>query len=262
VIDPVVATSDWRTNAVAWHRGGAELWGRERETDRDFGGETRLSAPGYGPLAGPYGIGSDRVGDVAVAFTQGDAGARRLLVTSWDRPPSDPVGRTPTTFRPKPQPTLRWDAGPQLWGPLSFQVVIDGVESGSTAERKHAVAAPLADGEHQWFVRSIDRRGQVTVSKPRVLRIDTVAPTVKLSTSGRRKVRRPVRFRIAAADGTSGIASVQIDFGDGTPAVKRRGGTLNVGHPYARRGAYRVAARTVDKAGHTAVDTLDIRVRK
>jgi hypothetical protein len=181
---------------------------------------------------------------------QGPAGARALTVAVYDRPPGRPSVPSSTAYVRSARPALRWTAGLELWGPQTFQIVIDGKVAGTSATETFVPPTPLRSGKHTFQVVAVDRAGQTTPSHTRSLRVDALAPRVSVALKGRR-VRVRVRDR-----GGSGLSHATVKFGDGRSA---RGATVT--HIYARRGRFRLRVVAVDRAGNVARRTVRLRVR-
>jgi PKD domain len=245
---PDVSATDNGNVAAAW-LGGGQAHGAFLAPGKPFQADTPLSNPALGAV-NDLQLAGDRVGDYAVVFTQGPAGARALSVAVYDRPPGRPSVPSSTANARSARPLLRWTAGLDLWGPQTFQVVVDGKVVGTTAAQTFVPPAPLRSGRHTYRVVAVDRVGQTTPSHTRSLRIDGLAPRVSVSVSGR-------RVRVRAHDrGGSGLARMTVSFGDHRSA---RG--ADVSHVYARGGRYRLRATAVDRAGNVARRTVRLRVR-
>jgi PKD domain len=237
---------------------------------QSFGPEASIATPAFGPPDAATGVlaASDRVGDVAVAFVQGSAGATRIVVGGFDKPPGNLIGRTTQLWSRRTKPTLKWTLPTDLWGGVTFAVTLDG-QPLATTRFSHIVPAKIPDGDHQWQVVAVDRHGQRTPAPPRRLRIDSTKPTAKLSISGSKKAGKTLRFRVRAADppppvppgtpapATSGVHTVRIDFGDHTTRAKGTRAT----HRY-HRGRYTVRVTVIDKAGNAFVLKQKLRIRK
>ena len=231
---------------VAWLSGG-EVRGRAGDQQHDareppaptFDAESVLSRPDLG-AATPPALAGDGVGNAVAAFMQGDA----LVVADQDRPPGRPTGGTTELWKPRARPELRWRAGDEPWGPVTFAVFVDGVQV--------AVAPPgadrvrprrrLRDGEHDWYVQATDHRGQVSVSEVRKVRVDKTKPLPRLRM---RRGASGVRIEVAAKDAASGVARTKLTFPDGSSTTSRsltrqlaRGASLKLG--------------VVDRAGNVA----------
>ena len=97
------------------------------------GPDATLSDPALGPTDAARGLeaAADRAGDIAVAFVQGDGDTRRIVAGSYDRAPGAFRASTTTKWRKFARPPLKWGTAFELWGPLTYQVQIDGQPVGA-----------------------------------------------------------------------------------------------------------------------------------
>ncbi|MBJ7330618.1 MAG: PKD domain-containing protein [Solirubrobacteraceae bacterium] len=232
--------------------------------------EVVLSKPEYGPVDPTRGFEAvaDRAGSGVVAWVQTSAtlpGARSIVAGYLDKSPRAFNGYTSTKYRSASRPKLAWGEAVDLWGPITYRVLIDGVQVTELAGRTGwTPVQPIPDGVHRWQVQAVDRRGQVTNSRVRLLRVDATPPTLTAKVSGVRKAARPLKLTFKAADvqnpKASGLARVRIDWGDGTTTTtKSFKGTVT--HRY-RRGSYTLRVSATDKAGAATVVTRSLRIGK
>jgi hypothetical protein len=245
---PDVSATDNGNVAAAWLAGG-QAHGAFLEPGKPFQADTPLSNPALGAV-NDLQLAGDRVGDYAVAFTQGPDGARALSVAVYDRPPGRPAVPSSTAYTRSARPVLRWGAGLELWGPQTYQVVIDGKVAGTTAAETFVPPAPLRSGRHTFRVVAVDKAGQTAPSHTRTLRIDALAPRISVSAKGRR-----VRVRVTDRGG-SGLSHATVSFGDRHSA---RSATAT--HVYVRGGRFAVRVTAVDRAGNVARRTVRLHVR-
>ncbi len=221
-----------------------------------------LSDPALGPIDEASGLDAagDRAGDMVALFVQGTGDTRRLVQASFDRAPGAFAVSNSSSFRASSRPTLSWSASFELWGPVTYEVVVDGAVVGATRDTKLVVPQPLATGDHLVTINAIDRRGQRTAAPTKRVRIDTTAPTAAFKISGTRKARQAVKVTVTAADGAggSGLARTRIDFGDRTAPVDARVAS----HRYAKRGKYTVRVSATDKAGNAVAVTRRVTIAK
>ena len=259
---PAVAVSERRQVAVAWRRdpgdgGPATLQARFKSDEAPFDAETTLSVPEFGAVAGGPEMSASKNGDVAVAFLQGPAEARRVMAGVYDDPPPAPAGRSTSRFQRRSKPRLVWAPGSELWGAPRYRVLVDGVEVGTTGATSLVVPTPLTEGPHRWSVQAIDLRGQVGASKDRLLRVDPTPPRVRVRVSGRRRRGQALRVIVAARDGRgSGVSTTRVDYGDRTPVGSGR----RTVHRYRRAGSYRLTVRVYDRARNVRRTTLRLRI--
>jgi len=169
---PVEAVGDNGSGLIAWRQSlGPSI--RARPLDHGaFTAEALLSSPALGPVdvADGLGAGADHRGNTVVAFLQGAAGARRLVVASSAQAPrafrilsSAPAG-------PSRRPVIRWQAAKDLSGAPVYRVAIDGVGVASTTATHLRPRASLAKGVHRVRVVAVNRFGvsRATTSRVRV----------------------------------------------------------------------------------------------
>jgi hypothetical protein len=226
--------------------------------------DTPLTRAELGPVDVEGGLDAavDRANDGVVVWTQGTAAARTLVAGYADRPPLPFRVSSGTSWRNPAKLPLKWADAFELWGPLTYTVVIGNTTIGQTQADSFRATAPLPEGRHRWHVVATDIRGQSRRSKSRTIRIDMTGPrlTVNVEREGgvskirwhARDVRRP--------RGSSGISRVRVNFGDRSEArtVRAPRGTLS--HRYRRSATLRVTA--IDKAGNQTVVERDIRRRR
>jgi hypothetical protein len=225
-----------------------------------------LSNPALGPTDASRGLlaSADRAGDIAVAFVQGDAGGSQIVAATFDRAPGAFRANTTTKWRKFARPPLKWGTAFELWGPLTYQVQIDGVPVATTTSTGITLPNPVADGLHRWRVVAIDRRGQTTVTPTRNLRVDATPPKVTFRLSGSRKRGKLLKIAVKATDASgtaakaSGLKAVRISFGDGSAPVVG----LKAAHRYGRSGHVTVRVSASDKAGNVIAVTRRITIRK
>lgn len=260
---PQPAVAEGGNAVVAWMQGAslADVSVRAESFDHGKTGKSAtISDPALGPVDPTSGFqaASNRVGDTVVVFIQGTGDQRRLVSGTYDRFPGAFSGGTTEHWRNSAQPKLSWGAALELWGPPNYVVSIDGKLAGQTTTTSLVPPAPLADGVHRWQVVAIDRRGQTTVAKTRVLRIDATAPVTTLRTSGSRTAGKTLTFTASATDtGGSGVRSIVFDFGDGSKKVS--GTTAK--HVFTR-GTHAVSVAATDRAGNVTTVTTRLRIAK
>jgi hypothetical protein len=218
-----------------------------------------LSRPEFGPVDSEAGLdaSASRAADVAIVFVQRGPEGRRLVAAFQDRVPSRMVGSNTEKIRRLTK--LRWSASLNLLGPMTYTVFLNGRPIAQTRGIEH-IPAPgqIPDGEHRWQVSGTDRRGQTVVSRSRRLRVDNTAPTLRVSTSRKKRVLT-VTARAGDPNGAlpSGLDRVLVDFGSGR--LQRMTGT-RMSNRYARLGTYTVRVKAVDKAGNETVVARRVRI--
>jgi hypothetical protein len=230
------------------------------------GADVVLSNPALGPTDAAHGLAAaaNRAGDIVIAFVQGTPDARRIVVASFDRAPGSFRASTTTRFRRFARPPLKWGAAFELWGPLTYTVLIDNKPAGQTPSTGITVPTVVPDGLHRWRVVATDRRGQSSSTPSRNLRVDATPPKVTVRISGARKRGQLVKVaaRVSDASGTaakaSGLEAVRISFGDGSRTVAGRRAI----HRYGHSGKVTVRVTAADKAGNVITVRRRITIRK
>ena len=268
--------------ALAWQRTpapGLPAEIRARTYDNAaFGPEALLSRPQLGSADAGRGLvaASDRPGNTIVAFVQGAAGARKLVVAVDDRPPSTPrlrrFGGSSDEWLRDTRPTLSWSSAPDQWGALTYQVFAGPVLIDTTTATSFRPPGNLPDGDYPLRVAAVDQRQQRTLGPVRDAKVDTTKPTGTVKAT-RAVISRRMRLKLKIADlgpapapgaarvAGSGVVRVKVDFGDRSRRTAKRSTEtlerLKVSHVYRRTGSFRVTVRLYDRAGNaTKVKTV------
>ncbi len=232
-----------------------------------FGPDTMVSDPALGPVDAAAGLDADvdRAGDGAMAFVQAAADGRRLVVATFDRAPGAPSPNTTTNWRRLSRPPLSWSPGFDVWGGLTYQVLVDGQPVGATAASTLTPATPIPDGLHRWQVVATDPRGQSVRSPTRNLRIDATPPALTVKVSGKQQPGKKLTFALHAIDlrppAGSGVKQLRIDFADGTPPTVVLTDRATLGHSF-RAGTFRVRVSATDAAGNATVVFRAVTIKK
>jgi hypothetical protein len=226
-------------------------------------GDTPITRAELGPvdLAGGLDAAVDRANDGVVVWTQGTAAARTLVGGYADRPPLGFNLSSGTGWRNPSTLPLRWAPAFELWGPVTYTVIVDGKPVGQTRDNAWRPKSPLPEGLRRWRVIATDVRGQTTGTKSRNVRIDMTGPrlTVRVErAAGVSKIRWSARD-VARPRGSSGFSRVRVDFGDGSEARTFRSTRGTVSHRYRRSATLRVVA--IDRAGNQTVEERSVRRR-
>jgi hypothetical protein len=157
VTNAAVATSERNDTALVWRAGDdatAVVRGRIAPDRGGLGREALLSRGNLGPVApGPLSASSNRIGDVAVAFVQGDT----VGVAMYDLPPSAPSLRDLPDVVGR-RVLVRWTPGQEFGGRQRYRVLADGRSVGATTGTSLRIR--LRPGKHRIHVIGVDRRGQ------------------------------------------------------------------------------------------------------
>jgi hypothetical protein len=267
---PVGAVAETYDRAVAWlNAADGSVHGvfyDDKSSTRTVPGpgpDTRLTNPdlGVADAGSGFDAAGDRTGDFAWAWVQGSGDARRVVIGSYDRlPGAFRISTSSKNWRNVVKNPLAWGTALELWGPLTYTVLIDGKPITQTQTTKAALAAgAVSEGLHTWRVTATDRRGQTVTTPVKPLKVDTTPPTVTFSVKRKKRV---VTVKTTAADvippsgKAAGIKYVRIDWGDGSGYLQARSGS----HRYGRTGAFTVRVSATDKAGNVAVAEREIHI--
>jgi hypothetical protein len=218
--------------------------------------DTVLSNPAFGPVDPSAGLdaAADRLGDAVTVFVQGAADQRRLVGAQFDRPPGKFLVYWGTGYRSLKAKPMKWAPASELWGPLTYTVMIDNKAVGTTTAPPFTPPVRIKDGKHRWWVLATDQRGQQARTKSEPLRVDDTPPSLHVAVH---RSGATVTVTAAAHDKRSGLRAIVTSFGDGTSHAGSR-----VTHRYRRSGTYRLVVRAIDYAGARRLSAHTIRVKK
>lgn len=213
----------------------------------------------YGPLGGAVsqlvgaGAGS---GDALVVFCQGESGQLAIVADHVSAPPESFGVIVPKKWVRPQRARISWSPPATAVGGLSYTLVLDGrvVRSRITSRRFTPPPALLGSGIRKVRVIATDGLGGEVISSAMKLRVDGLAPTVRLQVK-RRRGEVVLRFK----DAESGLAggSIRASFGDGDSS---RGHAV-VYHQYAQAGTYTVRVRARDRVGNRLTRRFEVAVR-
>ncbi|HEX2087384.1 MAG TPA: hypothetical protein VHF89_17005 [Solirubrobacteraceae bacterium] len=160
-------------------------------------------------------------------------------------------------------PTLAWE--PAAHDAPDYEVWIDGARVATgLAATDFTPAAPLADGEHSWFVRAVDEPGDDPSAGPRTFRVDTTPPVASLRAApGAVLPEDPVVLDASGSSDADGGRTVRHEWDlDGDGAFERDTGPdprtttsfPGVGNPSP-------AVRVTDEVGNRATARTEVSVR-
>jgi hypothetical protein len=218
--------------------------------------DSLLSNAAFGPVDAGAGMdaSADRTGDVATAFVQGQGADRRLVVASYDRVPGHLIAMSGSGYRSLKAKPLKWSPSADIWGTVTYTVLIDGKSAGQTTTTTFTPPKRVRDGKHRWRVVATDLRGQQSATKTGTLRIDETPPSLHVTVS---RSGTTVTVSSSAHDKRSGLRSIVTTFGDGTRVEGAR-----VAHRYRSSGSFRLTVRATDQAGAKRLSTRTIRIKK
>ena len=253
---PTIAASERGDVYVAWRTGagdGGDVRARRKENEKGFEPEFVASNPAYGAVPpGQFAIGSDRLGNTIVAMLQGSGAEARITAAAWDRPPGRPGVIGSAAYRGR-RPSVRWIPGAEIWGRQTFTMQVDGKPAGTTTGSQLVSTRKVGKGRHRLTVTATDRRGQAATSLTYSFRVDPGLPSLRIAV--RRKGRRVSVSSSARDRGPSGLRYVEIDWGDGSRALRRHDGT----HVY-KKGRYTLRVSAVDRADNATVKKKALRI--
>jgi hypothetical protein len=227
------------------------------------GPDTAINNSNFGPVdpTAGFDVAGDRTGDFAFAFVQGTGDQRRLVVASYDRlPGAFAISSSSKMWRNVIKNPLAWGTALDLWGSLTYSVLIDGKQVAQTQTTKATLpVGALSEGLHTWRVVATDRRGQSVTTLVKPLKVDTVAPTVTFSVKRKKRVATVTTQAgdvVPPSGNASGIKYVRIDWGDGSGFTQAR----KASHAYSKKGAFTVRVSATDGAGNAAVAEREIHI--
>jgi len=205
-----------------------------------------VSSPGGGDVDA-LGLAGSGLGDAAVAFLQGSAGATTLMGDDIDAPPSTFDVDSPISWTRAANVPISWDPAVNALSSVTYSVDVDDQEvaSGLTGTSFTLKKKLIPNGKHSISVVATDAADQPTTGLASELEVDRSAPKVSLK---RAKLNLTLKVSDGAKGTSSGVAtsSTKVNFGDGKTAT----GTGAVRHRYRHPGRYRVSVTTRDKAGN------------
>jgi hypothetical protein len=252
------------SNLIAWQQaavpGAAQVLLRYAADGSTLGPDTLVSSAAQGPARADLGLfaGGDSEGDAAVAWVQGTSGSLSVVAAQLYVPPGSPQPTNRFLYTRQPQPTLSWSAAREEWGPVTYEVTLDGASLGQTTGTSQQVPRPLIDGPHSWQLVASNPSGESRNGPPATVFVDTTAPRLRAILTGTPRAGTPLGLQVLPADlppgqpgaSASGVRSVSVTWGDRTPETTGPAvGRLH--HAYARPGLYRIRATATDRATNT-----------
>jgi PKD domain len=257
---------------VAWQQspgtaGPAEIRARYAQQNAALGAEFVASDPTLGPTNAADGLvaSGDVAGDAAIAWAQGSPNSQAIVAARLFKPPGGFSPAKSFRYATSAEPLLSWSASSELWGPVRYVVTVDGAHIALSTGTRVRFPTTLADGPHSWQVVAFNGGDAGTAAKAADVWIDTVAPRVSLRLTGLRRVGAVLRASVSDTDSpppeppaaASGVATVRLQWGDGTSAELSRGRA----HAYRRPGRYTVSVIVTDRAGNQTKVTSTVRIK-
>ena len=262
--DAVPATAGLVSNLIAWQQspgiaGPAEIRLRYAADGADFSPEEVVSSPTLGATDADQGLvaAGDVSGDAAVAWVQGTGAGTYIVAGQLYQAPGGFVPARSFTYATTSTPTLSWSGAAELWGSPQYAVRLDGTLIAQTTAT--SAAAPMSNGRHVYQVTAVNQAGLSTPAPPGTVFVDKVAPRVSASIRGTSIVATRERLTVRYSDlpppglprsAASGVATVSVNWGDGTIARIRR---TSASHVYTRTRRYTVTITATDRAGNRTV---------
>jgi hypothetical protein len=276
--DAVPASAGLVSNLIAWQQtpglsGTAEIRVRYAADGVDLGPEQVVSDPSLGATNADRGLvaAGDVSGDAAVAWVQGTGSSTTIVAIQLFQAPGGFVASNRFRYTRTATPAIFWSGAAELWGSPTYALRIDGAVVGQTAGTAMLVPAPpapLTNGRHTYQLTASNLAGLSTPATPATIFVDTVAPTATLKLSGTSIVNTRELMRVAYTDppppglpstAASGVSTVYVKWGDGSPSVRIRRTTAS--HVYARTRTYTITLVLKDRAGNRTVITHKITVK-
>jgi hypothetical protein len=271
--DAVPAAAGLISTLIAWQQdpglaGLPEIVLRYAPDGFDLAPAQVISVPALGPTEADLGLaaGGDIAGDAAVAWVQGSSGQTRIMAGQLFQTPGGFAPAHRFRYATSANPVLAWSPAFELWGAPHYVVSFDGAQIADTTSRTLRTPAPVTNGPHTWQVTAVNQAGVSTLASAATVFVDTVAPQVTLKITGLRHLKSVLHASVSDTDspaGTapsaaSGVASVQLKWGDGAKYLITH--THGKFHAYQRRGVYTVTVIVKDRAGNRTVVVQKLRI--
>jgi hypothetical protein len=273
--DAVPANAGLISNLIAWQQtpgvsGPAEIRVRYAADGADLGPEQVVSNPVLGPTNADQGLADagDVAGDAAVAWVQGTGANTSIVAAQLYQAPGGFVASTGFRYVVTPTPVLHWTSSSELWGAPTYVMHIDGAQVGETASTYLTVPAPVSNGRHTYQMSAVNAAGLTTSARTATVFVDTVPPRARWKLSGSSIVNAREQLRVSYSDppppglpasAASGVKTVWVNWGDGSPRARIRRTTA--AHIYRRIRTYTITVTVFDRAGNRAVITHKLKIR-
>ena len=273
--NPVPATAGLYSTLIAWEQnpgsaGMPEVRVRYAPDGSTLGPDVVVSTPAQGPTDAKAGISAagDVSGDAAVAWLQGTPGAIWVMAEQMYQPPGAISVNRSLRYENTSNPVLRWSAARELWGPMTYNVSVDGAQVAQTSAPAVRIPTTVADGPHSWQVAGTNPAGQPAQPGAGTLFVDTVPPAGAMRLYGPPLAKTAVHVYVNYIDrppagepvtDASGVRDVVVRWGDGT-VVRIKLGTHRSFHAYRRPGHYVIALLVTDRAGNSSRQVIRVAV--
>jgi hypothetical protein len=199
---------------------------------------------------------------------QGSGASTRIVAVQLFQAPGGFVASNSFRWATTASPAFLWSSAAELWGSPTYVLSIDGAVVGQTTSPSMVAPAPLANGPHSYQLTAVNLAGLRTAAAPATIFIDTVPPTATLKLNGSSIVNTRESLRVAYTDppppglpkaDTSGVDTVSVKWGDGSPSARIRRTTAS--HVYKRIRAYTITLTITDRAGNKTVITHKLKIK-
>jgi hypothetical protein len=263
--DAVPANAGLISNFIAWQQtpgvaGPAEIRVRYASDGADLGPEQVVSDPALGATDADKGLAAagDVAGGAAAAWIQGSGASTSVVAAQMFQAPGGFVAANSFRYVTTASPALVWSTSSELWGTPTYVVRLDGVTIGQTTATSLVPGGPLSNGRHTYQVSATNLAGGTTNAATATVFVDTVAPRARWKLSGSAIVNTREQLRVTYSDppppglpasASSGVATVYVNWGDGSPQGRIR--RANASHVYKRIRTYAITITNSDRAGNT-----------
>ena len=270
--DAVPASAGLVSTLIAWQQspgvaGPPEIRVRYAADGADFSPEEVVSSPALGTTDAAAGLvaAGDVSGDAAVAWVQGTGAGASIVAGQLYQTPGGFVPARSFMYATTSTPTLAWSDAAELWGSPQYVVKLDGTVIAQTTAT--STVASTSNGRHAYQVTAVNQAGLSTPAAPATVFVDTVRPRVSASIRGTAIVKTRERLTVGYSDpppprlprsAASGVATVYVNWGDGTIARIRR---TSASHVYTRTRRVTVTILATDRAGNATVVKKRLRIK-
>jgi hypothetical protein len=273
--DAVPANAGLISALIAWQQtpgiaGPSEIRLRYASDGADLGPEQVVSNPSLGPTNADQGLAAagDVAGDAAAAWVQGSGATTSIVAAQLFQAPGGFVPSNSFRYVVTASPVLFWSPSSELWGAPTYVLRIDGVQVGQTTALQLVPPAPLANGRHTYQLSAVNLAGVTTNAPAATVFVDTVPPRATWKLTGSAIVGTREQLRIDYTDlppaglpksAASGVSTVTINWGDGTPRARIRRTTAS--HVYRRIRTDTITITLTDRAGNKTLIVHKLKVR-